>query len=51
MEAERSNTDSNREPRHPDLRDWLSQLVAADRLVVARRGVSLIDELAAIARN
>ena len=51
MEAERSNTDTTREPTHPDLRDWLNQLVAADRLVVAHKGVSLIDELAAIAKK
>ena len=37
--------------QHPDLRSWLQQLVATDRLVVARDGVSLIDELAAVAKK
>jgi 2,5-furandicarboxylate decarboxylase 1 len=36
---------------HPDLRGWLRRLVATDRLVVARPGVSLIDELAAVAKK
>jgi 2,5-furandicarboxylate decarboxylase 1 len=36
---------------HPDLRGWLQRLVATDRLVVARPGVSLIDELAAVAKK
>jgi 2,5-furandicarboxylate decarboxylase 1 len=48
MEARRSNTG---EAAHPDLRDWLRQLVGAGRLAVAHRGVSLIDELAAIAKK
>ena len=51
MEARRSNTDTASETAHPDLRDWLNQLVAADRLAVAHNGVSLIDELAAIAKK
>jgi 2,5-furandicarboxylate decarboxylase 1 len=51
MEARRSNTDTASETAHPDLRDWLNQLVAADRLAVAHKGVSLIDELAAIAKK
>jgi 2,5-furandicarboxylate decarboxylase 1 len=51
MEARRSNTDTASEPAHPDLRDWLNRLVAADRLAVAHNGVSLIDELAAIAKK
>ncbi len=33
-----------------DLRNWLSSLSAAGRLAVAKEGVSLIDELAAIAK-
>src|ERR1700731_4101723 len=37
--------------QHPDLRSWLQRLVATDRLVVARNGVSLIDELAAVAKK
>jgi 2,5-furandicarboxylate decarboxylase 1 len=37
--------------QHPDLRSWLQRLVATDRLVVARDGVSLIDELAAVAKK
>jgi 2,5-furandicarboxylate decarboxylase 1 len=36
---------------HPDLRGWLQRLVTTDRLVVARVGVSLIDELAAVAKK
>lgn len=34
-----------------DLRNWLSSLSAAGRLAVAKEGVSLIDELAAIAKK
>src|ERR1700761_4611426 len=37
--------------QHPDLRSWLQRLAATDRLVVARDGVSLIDELAAVAKK
>ncbi len=51
MEARRSNTDAADQVAHPDLRDWLQRLVATDRLAVARKGVSLIDELAAIAKT
>jgi 2,5-furandicarboxylate decarboxylase 1 len=51
MEATRSNTDTASETAHPDLRGWLRQLVAADRLAVAQKGISLIDELAAIAKK
>src|ERR1700686_4546347 len=36
---------------HPDLRGWLQRLVTTDRLVVAREGVSLIDEVAAVAKK
>jgi 2,5-furandicarboxylate decarboxylase 1 len=35
----------------PDLRSWLQQLVATDRLAVARDGVSLIDEVAAVSKK
>jgi 2,5-furandicarboxylate decarboxylase 1 len=35
----------------PDLRSWLQQLVAMGRLAVARDGVSLIDELAAVSKK
>jgi 2,5-furandicarboxylate decarboxylase 1 len=35
----------------PDLRSWLQQLVATDRLAVARDGVSLIDEVAAVSKR
>jgi 2,5-furandicarboxylate decarboxylase 1 len=35
----------------PDLRSWLQRLVTSDRLAVAREGVSLIDELAAVAKK
>jgi 2,5-furandicarboxylate decarboxylase 1 len=35
----------------PDLRSWLQQLAATDRLAVARGGVSLIDELAAVSKR
>ncbi|MDE1933456.1 UbiD family decarboxylase [Bradyrhizobium sp.] len=48
MEARRSNTG---ETAHPDLRDWLGQLAGVGRLAVAHKGVSLIDELAAIAKK
>ena len=48
MEARRSNTG---ETVHPDLRDWLRQLAGVGRLAVAHKGVSLIDELAAIAKK
>jgi len=34
----------------PDLRSWLRQLEARDRLAVARDGIALIDELAAVAK-
>src|ERR1700690_97154 len=50
MEARRSNTDTADEA-HPDLRDWLQSLAATDRLAVARKGISLIDELAAVAKK
>jgi 2,5-furandicarboxylate decarboxylase 1 len=36
---------------HPDLRGWLQQLAATDRLAVAREGISLTDELAAVAKK
>jgi 2,5-furandicarboxylate decarboxylase 1 len=36
---------------HPDLRDWLQQLAATNRLAVAREGISLTDELAAVAKK
>ena len=48
MEARRYSTG---EAAHPDLREWLKSLAASDRLAVARTGVSLIDELAAIAKR
>jgi 2,5-furandicarboxylate decarboxylase 1 len=35
----------------PDLRSWLQQLASTDRLAVARTGVSLIDELAAVSKR
>jgi 2,5-furandicarboxylate decarboxylase 1 len=35
----------------PDLRQWLRQLAATDRLAVAKNGISLIDELAAISKK
>jgi 2,5-furandicarboxylate decarboxylase 1 len=35
----------------PDLRSWLQRLLAMGRLVVARRGVGLTDELAAVAKK
>lgn len=35
----------------PDLRSWLRQLAATDRLAVARSGLSLIDELAAVSKR
>jgi 2,5-furandicarboxylate decarboxylase 1 len=48
MEAKRSNSDTE---AHPDLRDWLRSLVVTDRLAVAKNGLSLIDELAAVAKK
>lgn len=35
----------------PNLRTWLRELAATDRLAVARRGISLTDELAAVAKK
>jgi 2,5-furandicarboxylate decarboxylase 1 len=35
----------------PDLRDWLQQLAATNRLAVAREGISLTDDLAAVAKR
>ncbi|HLJ01760.1 MAG TPA: UbiD family decarboxylase [Bradyrhizobium sp.] len=51
METRRSNTDTAKEGAHPDLRGWLQFLVAADRLAVARKGLSLTDEVAAVAKR
>ena len=51
MEARRSNADAVDQVAHPDLRDWLQRLAAADRLAVAKKGISLIDELAAVAKK
>ena len=52
MTTKRSNTDTDGQaPHHPDLRVWLRELAASDRLAVARQGVSLIDELAAVAKK
>ena len=34
-----------------DLRSWLQRLAATGRLAVARNGVSLIDELAAVSKK
>ena len=35
----------------PNLRTWLQELAATDRLAVARSGISLTDELAAVAKK
>ena len=51
MEPGRATPATARNWQHPDLRSWLQRLVATDRLVVARDGVSLIDELAAVAKK
>ena len=51
MEAGRAIPATERNWQHPDLRSWLQRLVATDRLVVAREGISLIDELAAVAKK
>src|SRR5579863_3524739 len=51
MEATRTNTDTSGQSAHPDLRGWLQRLAATDRLAVARKGISLIDELAAVAKK
>jgi 2,5-furandicarboxylate decarboxylase 1 len=51
MEVSRSNTDAVDQVAHPDLRDWLQRLAATDRLAIAHKGISLIDELAAVANK
>jgi 2,5-furandicarboxylate decarboxylase 1 len=51
MEAIRTNSNTAGRNAQQDLRGWLRQLVATDRLVVARKGISLIDELAAVAKK
>jgi 2,5-furandicarboxylate decarboxylase 1 len=51
MEASRAMPTTAGHKTHPDLRSWLQQLAATDRLVVARDGVSLTDELAAVAKK
>src|SRR3984957_3298681 len=51
MDASRAIPATASNWQHPDLRSWLQRLVATDRLVVARDGVSLIDELAAVAKK
>ncbi len=51
MDAGRADPATTSNWQHPDLRSWLQRLVATDRLVVARDGVSLIDELAAVAKK
>ena len=35
----------------PDLRSWLRQLAATDRLAVTRGGLSLVDEIAAVSKR
>jgi 2,5-furandicarboxylate decarboxylase 1 len=51
MQASRAAAATAGHNAYPDLRGWLQRLVATDRLVVARDGVSLIDELAAVAKK
>jgi 2,5-furandicarboxylate decarboxylase 1 len=51
MEARRAAPATAGHNASPDLRNWLQRLAAADRLAVARDGVSLIDELAAISKK
>jgi 2,5-furandicarboxylate decarboxylase 1 len=51
MDAGRAMSATTSNWQHPDLRSWLQRLVATDRLVVARDGISLIDELAAVAKK
>src|SRR5690242_18862837 len=51
MEASRSNTDTAGASTVADLRSWLHTLAATDRLAVARQGISLTDELAAVAKK
>ena len=51
MEARRATPAAAGQTTHPDLRSWLRRLVASGRLAVAREGVSLIDELAAVAKK
>src|SRR5450756_476595 len=51
MQANRAAAATAGHNAYPDLRGWLQRLVATDRLVVAREGVSLTDELAAVAKK
>jgi 2,5-furandicarboxylate decarboxylase 1 len=51
MQASRAAAATAGHNAYPDLRGWLQRLVATDRLVVARDGVSLTDELAAVAKK
>ena len=51
MDAGRAMPPATGRDVHPDLRSWLRRLAATDRLVVARDGVSLVDELAAVAKK
>ncbi|MGO9360022.1 MAG: UbiD family decarboxylase [Xanthobacteraceae bacterium] len=51
MEAQKAGAAATSDNVHPDLRGWLQHLVATDRLVVAREGLSLVDELAAVAKR
>ena len=51
MEAIRATATKAGNSGQPDLRGWLQQLAATDRLAVAREGISLTDELAAVAKK
>src|SRR3984885_1775828 len=51
MEASRATPVAVGHNAHPDLRGWLQWLAATDRLAVARDGVSLTDEVAAVAKK
>jgi 2,5-furandicarboxylate decarboxylase 1 len=51
MEAIQTTVTKAGNSGHPDLRGWLQQLAATNRLAVAREGISLTDELAAVAKK
>src|SRR5580704_13890821 len=51
MEAIQTTVTKAGNSGHPDLRGWLQQLAATNRLAVAREGISLTDELAAVAQK
>lgn len=51
MGASQAGPETTDRDAFPDLRSWLRRLAATGRLAVARSGLSLIDELAAVAKK